>query len=194
MNRFLLCMCTAMILSMLAVAQTTPSTDNNSAAGQGSTSPSMGSQQGAATEDATRSTTGATATSQGSMSSDSAATKTSDNSNMTMKGEQGSKKLKGCIQSQGGMYMLQTKHGKDVMLSGQDVSAHVGHEVTLHGMWSGGGMSGMSGTSGTASSSGKSFNVTSVDMISETCSIGKGSKSGMSGSSSSTGTPATPPQ
>jgi hypothetical protein len=86
-------------------------------------------------------------------------------------------KMKGCIQSQGGQYILQTKKGKDVMLSGQDVSAHVGHEVTVHGAWeaAGGSTSGMSSTSsGNASPNGKSFNVTSVDMISDTCTTGKG--------------------
>ncbi len=95
-------------------------------------------------------------------------------------------KMKGCIESQNGQYVLQTKRGKDIALTGQDVSAHVGHEVAVHGMWESG-MSGMSNTSsGSASASGKSFNVTSVDMISDTCTMGKGKKSGMSGETDTT--------
>jgi len=158
----------------------------------------MNGQTGTSTPDASQgSTSGATAGStQGTMSGDKSSDsgmKSSD-SNMNMKGEKGDKKMKGCIQSQGGQYMLQTKHGKDVMLTGQDVSAHVGHEVTVHGMWAGSGNSGMSNTSSASgSASGKSFSVTGVDMISETCSMGKGNKNNMSGSGS-TGSSTTPPQ
>jgi hypothetical protein len=55
----------------------------------------------------------------------------------------GEKKIKGCVQSQGGQYMLETKKGKTVSLTGQDVSAHVGHEVEVKGTWE----KGMSATS-----------------------------------------------
>jgi hypothetical protein len=87
-----------------------------------------------------------------------------------MQGEKlnGEKKLKGCIQSQGGSYMLQEKSGKSVMLTGADISAHVGHEVAVHGTWeSGTGASSASSTMG--SKSGKQFDVKSVDMISDSC-------------------------
>jgi len=85
------------------------------------------------------------------------------------------KKLKGCVQSQGGQYVLETKKGKAVALTGQDVSAHVGHEVAVKGMWEKGGSSSMSSTAAGSSGSSasttneKAFNVTSVDMISDTC-------------------------
>ncbi len=46
------------------------------------------------------------------------------------------KKIKGCVAQQNGQYVLETKHGRSVPLSGQDVSAHVGHTVALHGTWS----------------------------------------------------------
>src|SRR5437870_1782566 len=59
----------------------------------------------------------------------------------------GEKKLKGCVQSQGGQYVLETKKGKAVALAGQDVSAHVGHEVAVKGTWESGNASGMSSTS-----------------------------------------------
>ncbi|HEY7096746.1 MAG TPA: hypothetical protein VH437_08485 [Terriglobales bacterium] len=88
-----------------------------------------------------------------------------------MKGE---KKMKGCIRSEGGQYVLEDKHGKSTPLSGQDLSSHVGHEVTVHGMWA----NGSSDTSSTMSSSGagssaKAFSVSTVDMVSETCPMDK---------------------
>ncbi len=184
MKRTLICVGTVFVFFVAAaVAQTNPSSDTPAQGTQGtqSSSPSMSNQQPNANPDSAQGTnsTAAQGTMAGNMNSS-------------------EKKMKGCIQSEGGQYMLQTKKGKDVMLTGQDVSAHVGHEVTVHGMWAGG-TSGMSNTStGSASASGKSFNVTSVDMISDTCSMGKDKKSGMGGMSgstgSSTGTTTTPPQ
>lgn len=99
------------------------------------------------------------------------------------------RKLKGCVQSQGGQYVLETKKGKEVALSGQDVSAHVGHEVAVKGNFASGSMS-QSSTSGSE----KTFNVSSVDMISDSCSGGKtkGSSS-MGNSSMGTGTNGTNP-
>ena len=80
--------------------------------------------------------------------------------------------------------MLETKKGKTVALTGQDVSAHAGHEVALKGTWD----SGMSAaSSGNAGASGRTFNVSSVDMISDTCS-GKGSHHAGSMDHSSPGT------
>jgi hypothetical protein len=105
------------------------------------------------------------------------------------------RKMKGCVQSQGGQYVLETKKGKDVALTGQDVSAHVGHEVAVKGAWEKGGS--MSPTSsGTASSNEKTFNVSSVDMISDTCggkSKGKSSGAG-AGTTGTSGTGTQPPQ
>src|SRR5207249_3954565 len=93
-----------------------------------------------------------------------APTSQTDQGTMNQKGSNAEHKLKGCVQSQGGQYVLETKKGKAVNLTGQDVSAHVGHEVAVKGTWE----SGMSSaSSGSASSSGKTFNVASVDMISD---------------------------
>src|SRR5262249_22820140 len=104
-----------------------------------------------------------------------------DQTSNTTKSE---RKLKGCVQSQGGQYVLETKKGKDIALTDQDVSAHVGHEVAVKGTWEkGGSMSPTAG--GTASSNEKTFNVSSVDMISDTCG-GKGK--GKSSSDMGTGT------
>jgi len=96
----------------------------------------------------------------------------------------GEHKLKGCVQSEGGQYTLETKKGKTVALAGQDVSAHVGHEVSVKGTWE----NGMSATSsGSTGTSGKTFNVTEVKMVSSTCG-GKGHSGTMDHSGSNTGT------
>ena len=102
--------------------------------------------------------------------------------------EKAEKKLRGCIQSHGGQYVLEGKRGKAVALTGQDVSAHLGHEVSLKGAWESGGAG--TGVSSGGASSEKSFNVTSVEMISETCG-GKSSKgnSGSMGGSPSSSSP-----
>ena len=87
------------------------------------------------------------------------------------------KKLKGCVQSQAGQYVLETKKGKAVALAGQDVSAHVGHEVAVKGTWESGNASGMSSTSTSSGGNAgeKTFNVTNVEMISDTCKSSKNS-------------------
>jgi hypothetical protein len=102
----------------------------------------------------------------------------------SQKPEKSEKKLKGCVQSEGGQYVLQTKKG-NINLTGQDVSAHTGHEVAVKGTWENGGGSNSSAAS--SGSSGKTFNVASVDMISDSCGGKKGS-SGSMGTSSPSGT------
>jgi hypothetical protein len=92
-------------------------------------------------------------------------------------GAKGEKKLKGCVESSGGQYMLKTKSGKEIPLTGQDISAHSGHEVVVHGSWSSTGET--SGTSGMAKSD-HAFNVDSIDHLSDTCS---GAGNGKTGSS-----------
>jgi len=94
--------------------------------------------------------------------------------------------IKGCVQSQGGSYMLETKKGKEVALTGADVSAHVGHEVALKGTWEGehAMASPESGSAGNAGAAAKTFNVSSVKHLSKTC---KGS-TGSTSSSSPSGT------
>jgi hypothetical protein len=102
----------------------------------------------------------------------------------------GEHKLKGCVQSQGGQYVLETKKGKTVPLAGQDVSAHVGHEVAVKGTWENGmsaTSSGNTGSAGSAGSSSKTFNVTDVKMISKSCG-GKSHSGNMDHSSQGTGT------
>jgi len=106
---------------------------------------------------------------------------TSQNGN-TSRNDTGEHKLKGCVQSENGQYVLETKKGKTVALTGQDVSAHVGHEVAVKGTWGTAGNTSMtpssssSSSSGTAAGSERAFSVTDVKMISESCS-GKGKHS-----------------
>ena len=115
----------------------------------------------------------------------------------------GEKKLKGCIESQGGQYVLREKNGKEVGLTGSaDFAQHVGHTVTVHGTPEKGGSMGSSsgnnssqassstsGMGSSASSSGEQFMVSKVDHVSDTCKFDKGSKSskGEGAGSSTTG-------
>jgi len=113
-------------------------------------------------------------------------TSPSQSSDMSKMGdEKGEKKLKGCIQGSGGSFTLEEKGGKTVALSGSDLSAHVGHMVTVHGSYASGGSSGSSAASGGGMSAGggQTFNVTKVDMVSESCSLDKGKKEGSSDNS-----------
>ncbi|HEY7354456.1 MAG TPA: DUF5818 domain-containing protein, partial [Terriglobales bacterium] len=127
---------------------------------------------------------------------------TDQNTTPTDSANKSEHKMKGCVQSQGGQYMLETKKGKMIALSGQDVSAHVGHEVSVKGTWENGGSSSSASAASSSSgsmASGKTFNVTSVDMISDTCKIkgnssNSGSMSNPSSSPSNSGNGTQPPQ
>jgi len=170
MKHLCLALGTALLFAVASMAQTSPST--GSSQGTQGSSPAMSSPSSPSGQAGT-----------GNDSSMGQGSSTMGSEKGSMKGE---KKLKGCIKSEGGNYMLEEKGGKSVPLSGADVSAHSGHEVTVHGSWENGGAMSESSSGSTMSkwSSGKSFNVTSVDMVSESCSMGKKSKSSgsMSGS------------
>jgi Protein of unknown function (DUF5818) len=100
-----------------------------------------------------------------------------------MNGTKGSEKtLRGCVAQQNGQYVLETKHGKTVALTGEDVSAHVGHTVAVHGMWASAN-AGTQSSATAAGTSGPTFDVTKVKMISSSCST-KGNMS--TGSSDAT--------
>lgn len=141
---------------------------------------------------------GQSGASSGSMGSQSGSM---DNGSMKS-GMKGEKTMKGCIESENGGYMLEEKGGKEVMLTGSDLSAHVGHMVKVHGMWQSGSMnsgssasnssdSNMTGSSNSNSSmsgssnmdhhktgkmdhNGQSFMVNKIDMISDQCKMDKG--------------------
>jgi hypothetical protein len=101
------------------------------------------------------------------------------------KSESAGKTLKGCVESQAGQYVLETKKGS-IPLTGQDVSAHVGHEVKVKGNWEKGASS-AGATSADSSAMSKTFNVSNVDMVSENCKIKNKGTSGM-GTGTGTGT------
>jgi len=162
--------------------QTPPDRDSSQGIpGQGapSTNQGTGSNQDGSTP-ATASDSSATDTSQASANNE----------------NKGGKKLKGCIRSESGKYMLETKHDKMVSLAGsQDFGPHVGHTVTLHGRFVEGQKTGpmsehagmsqgdMSGTSGSKSPTGTSsggdqpdasspsFQVTKMEMVSDSCTL-----------------------
>jgi hypothetical protein len=83
-------------------------------------------------------------------------------------------KLKGCLQSENGKYILQEKNGKTVELTGQDLSAHVGQTVKVEGTRSAASESLPAGTGQpSAGSSNEQFTVTKIDKVSDTCEMGK---------------------
>jgi len=113
----------------------------------------------------------------------------------------GGNTVTGCLQGSQGAYTL--KHGsKEIAVtSSEDLSAHVGHQVKLHGSWASAGSSDSASTpSSTGEKGGKdrTFNATSIDHVSDTCSGSsesgehhhhKGSDTGTSGTGQSTPPP-----
>src|SRR5712692_7185746 len=93
-------------------------------------------------------------------------------------------KVKGCIRSEGGKFVLEDAHGRMYSLNtSEDLSAHVGHEVVVHGAVSGNGSAmnksdmsksdtSNSSMSSSAAGGNKEIAVTKVDMVSETCKLG----------------------
>lgn len=79
-------------------------------------------------------------------------------------------KMEGCVQQENGQYVLETRHGKQIPLTGQDVASHVGQTVRVMGTWAHNGAMSGSENGATSSNSGESaFDVSSVHMISQTC-------------------------
>src|SRR5207248_9681257 len=117
---------------------------------------SSGTQGSTTTGQSSSSDQGQASSGQASGSSDSG-----QNSGMSNSGKKDEKTLKGCIESQGGQYILQEKHGKTAMLSGQDLSSYAGKEVKVRGSWQSGssGMSSSSSSGQSASNSGVSSTI-----------------------------------
>jgi len=172
MKKLSLSIVTALVFFVAtAMAQTTPATDP-----QGSTPTTASPSNQTSTPEAQ-----APAAQPGAATSATPAAGTPSASTAEPKGE---KKLKGCIESENGKFVLENKHGKEITLVGQDVSAHVGHQVVVHGTFQNSMAASASGeTPGTAASAGSTstaatdtkakagqeFNVTSVDMVASTC-------------------------
>jgi hypothetical protein len=172
MKKLSLSIVTALVFFVAtAMAQTTPATDP-----QGSTPTTASPSAPTPTPEAQ-----APAAQPGASTSAAPAAGTPSAAPAEPKGE---KKLKGCIESENGKFVLENKHGKEITLVGQDVSAHVGHQVVVHGTFQNSMAASASGeTAGTAAAAGSTstsstdtkakagqeFNVTSVDMVASTC-------------------------
>jgi hypothetical protein len=173
MKKFGFVLFTILLCTAFAVAQATGSAGAGTASGQSSTSGSTVSDQTGAS-----SRTGATDANQTS-------TATND------KG----KTIEGCIVKESTEYYLQPKHGKLERLSStEDLSAHVGHQVKVHGRESkdtGGSSAGASTTSSTSGSTagGVSGQATASGTTSNPTSgaSGQSSVAGSSGNTSASG-------
>ena len=149
----------------------------------------------------TNPTTGTSSTRAGQYGSQSSASGSTGQSSNTTASTKGEKKLKGCIESQGGQYVLREKNGNEVQLTGSaDLASHVGHEVTVHGTYQGsnGASAGtsnekMPSASGSptanpnagTNTAGQQFMVDKIDHHSSTCKM-KGASSGSASSTSGT--------
>ena len=128
----------------------------------------------------------------GSMSGDQNSSMKQDKDNMKMDKMGKKTTMKGCISQMNGKFMLMDKkHPNGVeLMSTQDLSAHVGHEVQVKGMWeksdmSSSGMSNDNSMSNSSASSGsnsgsnssmsnnemKAIKVTDLKMISDHCNM-----------------------
>jgi hypothetical protein len=180
----------AMLLAFAVVAYA-QSSDTQSGSSSSSPSASQGSsssQGSSTTQPDTSTSTESSTRSQGSSTSQGSSSGTyssgSQGSSTTggmegqggkMKGEKGGK-YKGCIRSEGSKFVLEDAHGRTYTLNtSEDLSAHVGHEVLVHG--SEGSAAGASAASSATGGAGKEINVTKVDHISDTCKLGKHTKS-----------------
>jgi hypothetical protein len=93
----------------------------------------------------------------------------------------GERKLTGCIRSDNGQYVVESKLHKKVWLSGpEDFAPHTGHTVILYGTYLNGSAPANSGRADQKKSSEHSpnrqennFQVTKVEMVSDTCAVNK---------------------
>jgi Protein of unknown function (DUF5818) len=111
----------------------------------------------------------------GSMPTVQSQSSSSQSSNIANSGNQNSaavseKKLKGCLISQGGKYVLQDKRGKEVALAGSaELGSHIGHMVTIRGTFANGDANRPSSATYSAAGLGGTFMVSKLDPISDTC-------------------------
>ena len=183
-----LLMSATMLFALGCFAQTSgagSSTPDQGSAGSSSTTPQSSSSGSMSSPSSSGSNSGSMSSgaqgSYGSQSSTSTSSQTpsSDTSTASTSGKQkGDKTIKGCIAGSSGSYTLQEKGGKKSvnLQSSQDLSAHVGHEVKLHGRWEKG------ASMASANPSGSSSDTTSGSMASNSGSRST-SSSGVSGTS-----------
>jgi hypothetical protein len=111
----------------------------------------------------------------GSMPTVQSQSSSSQSSNITNSGNQNlaavsEKKLKGCLISQGGKYVLQDKRGKEVALAGSaELGSHIGHMVTIRGAFANGDANHRSSATYSSAGASGTFMVSKLDPISDTC-------------------------
>lgn len=82
----------------------------------------------------------------------------------------GEKKLRGCLVSVGGKYVLQERRGKETLLAGSpELGAHVGHAVTAHGIFTSTDQRGAN----KVTQGRQAFVVSKLDMNSDSCGVDK---------------------
>lgn len=82
----------------------------------------------------------------------------------------GEKKLKGCLLSEGGKYVLQERRGRAIALAGsQELGSHVGHTVTARGTF----LTGDANNRSSMTASHQIFAVSKLDMVSDSCGFDK---------------------
>jgi hypothetical protein len=80
------------------------------------------------------------------------------------------KKLKGCLLSEGGKYVLQERRGRAISLAGsQELGSHVGHTVTARGTF----LTGEANNRSSMTASHPIFAVSKLDMVSDSCGFDK---------------------
>jgi len=154
------------MMSAMAMAQTSGSTDQNSS---NSSNPQATSSQSSTSTDssAQSSDTSATHKDHAQTSSDSSALPQSDKDKSEKASAGKEKSVTGCLHKDGDNFWLKTRMGKYHVMSSQDLSAHDGHEVKITGTTSKAPMPGSSDT--------KKINhleATNVDMVSDQCKMG----------------------
>ena len=171
----------AMFLAFAVVAFAQTDTQGSSSSSSPTSSPSA--TQGSSSSQGSSTSTGSSSSTMGSQGSSSSSQDTtgthgSMGQGSTMKGEK-AHKVKGCIRSEGGKLVLEDAHGKTFALnSTEDLSAHVGHEVIVHGTEAAG-----AGAATSTAGAEKEITVSKVDMVSDTCKLEKHGKSSTKGSS-----------
>jgi hypothetical protein len=104
-------------------------------------------------------------------SSSSSMQQDSQPASMANSANNGASRITGCIRSEHGHYLLESKHHKMVALTGpEDFAPHVGHSVTLYGNFlPGTATSASARTSTSGSASNANFQVNKIEMVSDTC-------------------------
>lgn len=153
------------MMSAMAMAQTSGSTDQNTS---NSSTPQASSTQSSTSTDtsAQSSDTSATHKDHAKTSSDSSALPQSDK-DKSDKAAGKEKSVTGCLHKDGDNFWLKTRSGKYHVMSSQDLSAHDGHEVKITGTASKAPMPGSSDT--------KKINhleASNVEMVADKCKMG----------------------